>query len=314
MSVIAPARPLRLLRARGLRLLLILLLPGLLLCLLLTQPRLIEYGWFSLQQWLWPQAHAHSLQLASYRADIQAQPLAGVPDDVSALTFDPVRRSLFTLTNQNPELIELSLDGQVLRRIALHGFADPEAVEYVAPGLFVIVDERRQSLVAVRLDDDTRMLHASSAESLTLALQLNGNKGFEGLAWDAARQRLLVAKERDPLRIYEVSGFPRLDAERLLSVQIHEDPVRDAALFMRDLSSLSVEPRSGHLLALSDESYLLLELDLAGQPLSSLSLRAGRHGLQASVPQAEGMTVDDQGNVYVVSEPNLFYRFRPPQD
>ncbi len=38
---------------------------------------------------------------------------------------------------------------------------------------------------------------------------------------------------------------------------------------MRDLSSLAIDPRSGHLLLLSDESRLLLELDLDGQPRAS---------------------------------------------
>lgn len=50
----------------------------------------------------------------------------GLNDDVSALTFDPVRNSLFTVTNQNAELVELSLDGKILRRIALVGFGDAE--------------------------------------------------------------------------------------------------------------------------------------------------------------------------------------------
>ena len=36
-------------------------------------------------------------------------------------------------------------------------------------------------------------------------------------------------------------------------------PRRDARLFVRDLSSLQFDERTGHLLALSDESRLLLE-------------------------------------------------------
>lgn len=287
-------------------------LPLLVMLLVIAQQhRLLERGLFGLQQWLLaPQSHS-GLWLPDYRVGIEALPLEGIADDLSALTFDPQRRSLFSVTNASPQVIELSLQGEVLRRIPLQGFGDPEAIEYVAPGLFVISDEREQRLLAVRIDDQTRRIDAADAEQLTLGIGSNGNKGFEGLAWDAARQRLFVAKERDPLRIYEVHGFPRLTPQQPMAVSVQEDKARDARLFVTDLSSLTFDARSGHLLVLSEQSNLLLELDGNGLPLSSLSLLAGQHGLQASVPQAEGVTLDDQGVLYMVSEPNLFYRFDP---
>jgi uncharacterized protein YjiK len=52
-----------------------------------------------------------------------------------------------------------------------------------------------------------------------------------------------------------------------------------------------------------------VEYDASGAPLSLLSLWAGRHGLQDSVPQAEGVAIGPEGEVYIVSEPNLLYRF-----
>ncbi len=272
------------------------------------QWRVFERGWFAVQEW----RHAaewreRSLWLPDYQVVIEAQAIAGLEDDVSALTYDPDRRSLFSVTNQKAELIELSLDGRVLRRIPLVGFGDAEAVEYIGPGTYVISDERAQRLFKVHVDERTRWLDAADSEQLSLGLGLNGNKGFEGLAYDSQGRRLFVAKERDPLRILEITGFP--SAEQRLNLHVADDLKRDRRLFVRDLSSLQFDERSGHLLALSDESRLVVELDVDGRPISTLSLLRGMHGLKRSVPQAEGLAMDEIGELYLVSEPNLFYRF-----
>ena len=272
------------------------------------QWRVFERGWFTVQEW----RHAaewreRSLWLPDYQVVIEAQPIAGLEDDVSALTYDPERRSLFSVTNHKAELIELSLEGKVLRRIPLVGFGDAEAVEYIGPGTYVISDERAQRLFKVHVDERTRWLDAADSEQLSLGLGLNGNKGFEGLAYDSQGRRLFVAKERDPLRILEITGFP--SAEQRLNLHVADDLKRDRRLFVRDLSSLQFDERSGHLLALSDESRLVVELDVDGRPISTLSLLRGMHGLKRSVPQAEGLAMDETGELYLVSEPNLFYRF-----
>lgn len=274
--------------------------------------RLFERGWFNLKTWWQPVER--SIGLDRYRVVLEAQPIEGLDDDISALTYDPDRKTLFTVTNARSELIELSLDGRILRRVPLTGFGDPEAVEYVGPNSYVITDERQQRLIRVRLEDDTMFLDAGDAEQLTLGIGLNGNKGFEGLAYDSAGKRLFVAKERDPMLIYEVHGFPHANPEKPYAVHVVQDRKRDSRLFVRDLSSLQFDERSGHLLALSDESRLVLELDVKGQPLSTLSLRKGFQGLQATVPQAEGIAMDDAGTIYLVSEPNLFYVFKQPTD
>jgi len=273
--------------------------------------RLFERAWFNVSR-VWAPENPNGIHLGEYRAVLQGKVIEGLDDDVSALTYDPLRKSLFTVTNQKAELIELSLDGRILRRIPLIGFGDAEAVEYVGEGTYVITDERQQRLIKVKVDDHTQVLDAADAEQLTLGINSAGNKGFEGLAYDVAGKRLFVAKERDPILIYEVRGFPHDDPKTPYAVHVVTNPRRDARLFVRDLSSLQFDERSGHLLALSDESKLLLELDMNGRPISALSLKKGRHGLKASVPQAEGIAMDDDGTVYVVSEPNLFYVFKKP--
>ena len=272
------------------------------------QHRVFERTWFEFKAWWQPPENG--VGLSRYQVVVEARPVQGLKADISALTFDPDRNSLYTVTNNNPELIELSLDGRIVRRIPLTGFGDPEAVEYVGPGSFVITDEQEQRLIRVHVDAGTRFLDAKDAEQLTLGIGLNGNKGFEGLAYDSGGKRLFVAKERDPMLIYEVHGFPHDNPEQPYAVHVVQDRKRDSRLFVRDLSSLQFDERSGHLLALSDESQLVLELDVKGKPISSLSLRKGSAGLKASVPQAEGIALDDAGTLYVVSEPNLFYVFK----
>ncbi|MCY1286627.1 putative protein YjiK [compost metagenome] len=272
--------------------------------------RLFERAWFVVQEWRHEaQWKGKSIWLPDYQVAIDALPIEGL-EDLSALTYDPGRKSLFTVTNKRSQIVELSLDGKVLRRIALRGFGDPEAIEYIGPGRFVITDEREQRLIKVRLDDDTVELNAEHTQQLTLGIGLNGNKGFEGLAYDARGHRLFVAKERDPVRIYEIRGFPQVNPDLPFAVHVVDDPKRDAGLFVRDLSSLDYDARTGHLLALSDESRLVLELNADGVPISSLSLLRRQHGLARGVPQAEGIASDDDGNIYLVSEPNLFYVFR----
>lgn len=273
--------------------------------------RLFERGWFNFQAWRQP-ADERSIGLGDYRVSLQAKVIDGLDDNVSALTYDPVRKSLFTVTNKNAELVELSLDGKILRRIPLVGFGDAEAVEFISDNIYVISDESQQRLIKVHVNDDTQFLDAADAEQMTLGVHIGGNNGFEGLAYDSVGKRLFVAKERDPMLIYEIHGFPHFKPEKTYSVHVINNPKRDAGLFVRDLSSLQYDERSGHLLALSDESFLVLELGIDGRPLSSLSLLNGRHGLEKRVPQAEGIAMDDEGSLYVVSEPNLFYVFKKP--
>ena len=58
---------------------------------------------------------------------------------------------------------------------------------------------------------------------------------------------------------------------------------------------------------------MMVEYDEEGHPRSLLGLWRGMGGLQQTVPQAEGLAIDRQRRLYMVSEPNLFYRFVPGQ-
>ena len=264
--------------------------------------------------WRMQQAPAHhdSLALDRYRVDIQRQPIEGLDDDVSALTFNPQTGTLFAVLNGEPLLVELSVEGQLLRKVRINGVHDMEGLTHVAGNRFVIAEERTQRLIEIEVADDAVELDVAGAPSLTIGLDLIGNKGFEGLSWDQRLQRLLVVKERDPLRVLAVSGFIGASPGSSIAVRIEELKSPDSPwLFVRDLSSLSLHDETGHLLLLSDESNMLVEYDEDSHPRSLLGLWRGMHGLEHTVPQAEGLAMDEQQRLYLVSEPNLFYRFVP---
>ncbi|MBM7062442.1 SdiA-regulated domain-containing protein [Pseudomonas sp. UL073] len=266
-----------------------------------------DRAWFWLKESGVAQAERDaSIWLPNYQAVIQAKPLAGLDDDEpSDLTYNPQTRTLFTVTGMDPQLVELSLDGEVLRNIPLHGFSNPEGVAVMADGNMAITDERRRTLSLFKLSPLTLELNAPDTREFDLGPSASGNKGFEGIAWDPAQQRLLLGNERSPLALYSWHS----DGSAELAGTMQALP--SDQLYMRNLSALSVDPRTGHTLVLSAQSNLLLEIDEQGEPVSFISLIGGLNGLDAKIPRAEGVAIDEQGTIYMVSEPNLFYVFRP---
>jgi uncharacterized protein YjiK len=55
---------------------------------------------------------------------------------------------------------------------------------------------------------------------------------------------------------------------------------------------------------------MLLELDEHGNEVSFMTLLSGFNGLRQTIPRAEGVAMDENGTIYMVSEPNLFYTFK----
>lgn len=251
-----------------------------------------------------------SLWLPEYRVEVDAKPVVGVSDNFSGLSYDDDRHQIWAVLNNPEQLLRLSVDGEVLGRYPLHGFQDVEGVTYLGDDLLLLAEERKHALVAVSVPHLEGTLQRADYRALTLGIDLSGNQGFEGLGYDRAGDRLFVVKEHSPRKLYEIRGLKRsLQGEFGLEVIDRQDWI-DHRIFASDLSSVHFDERTGHLVLLSDESRLLIELGKDGQLISFRSLLRGFAGLRGSVPQAEGVTFDAQGNLYLASEPNLFYRLQ----
>jgi uncharacterized protein YjiK len=243
------------------------------------------------------------LRLADYRVTLEARPVAGIARNISGLTYNPRTRTLFAAINKPAQVAEISAEGQLLRLIPVAGIDDLEGISHVRDNLFLLIDERKQRIYRnVPINPGTQGI--DPAPWLELGFLLNGNLGFEGITWNEQSQWLFVAKEKPP-RIFEIKQSARDGDTPGLHIRDGQAPVS----FMRDLSALSIHEQNGHLLALSDESRLLAEYSKAGELIGLMPLWRGWHGLERSIPQAEGVAVAPGGTIYIVSEPNLFYRF-----
>lgn len=273
--------------------------------------KLEALGWYFYHNFKHP-IHPHAMDLSRYQVTIDSLRLPNIKN-ASDLSYNTERNTLLTVLNQESKIVELDVQGNILRVVEAIGVDDMEGITHVSGNRYVISDERDNRLIAIEMNDDAKTIDVRQSPRIKLGINPVGNKNFEGVSWDHVNKRLLVAKERDPKYIMSVRGFFDADESQPLNIDIKKFDVFDKAIrwSLRDLSAVTYMPTIGHLLLLSDESRLIKEYDEEGNALSALALWKGFHGLKAHVPQAEGIAVGNDKSIYIISEPNLFYVFKP---
>lgn len=221
-----------------------------------------------------PTERQESIWLPDYHAVIDAKLLPGMEkDEASDLAYNPQTKTLFSVMGKNPFLVELTLQGDVLRKMPLVGWANPEGVTVMGNGLLAIVDERKHILSVVKVDADTRELNFDSFPKYDLGPSKDQNKAFEGVVWDSRNQHMLLGEERPPALFTWKSN----DGQTLTG---DKQKLASNELDIRNLSALAIDPRTGHTLVLSADSHLLLELDETGEQVSFMTLLGGFNGLK----------------------------------
>ncbi len=247
-----------------------------------------------------------------YSAVIQAKEIPALLEaETSGLAWHEPSNTLFTITGKIPKLAQLSLEGDLLREIRLIGATDTEGVEALSDGRFAIIDEKLGKLFIFPLPDGDE-IDINQQVQVDLAVMDPSilqprNKSLEGLAWDERNTQFLFVKERDPMALYTLPYNLSNDTHGTLQKLPSEQ------LFVRDLSGLAIDKRSGNLLVLSDESRVLLVMNRLGDVVNFISFAGGVNGLKKRIEQAEGVAIDKEGTLYVVGEPNIFYTFKSNQ-
>jgi uncharacterized protein YjiK len=248
----------------------------------------------------------------SYALNLSHSPKAW---EASGVTWNPDNNHLYVIEDEGRRIYETTTSGVVISSMTLvsnnsdgspTGFEDTEGITYAGNGQFVLTQERRQALYQFSYVPNSTLVRNPGSD-VTLGEYVN-NIGIEGVSYDSLTGGYWTVKEKDP---EEVKLWSIDFATGAHSVLASFDPTSLGLADIADITVLSNvpglagKPDQQNLLLLSQESRKLVEVDRQGHALSMFDLSS----MSGSI---EGVTIDNDGTIYLVSEdvsgsdPHLF--------
>ncbi|MEI6029919.1 MAG: SdiA-regulated domain-containing protein [Synechococcaceae cyanobacterium ELA739] len=252
--------------------------------------------------------------------------------EASAITYNKVTDTLFVLGDGGTAIVEISKTGQLISTMTLAKgnspqgteFYDPEGLTYVGNGVFVFVEERDRQVVQFTYQAGATLTRAA-AKTVKLGTTI-GNVGIEGITFDpSGNNAYILVKEVSPEGIFlsniDFSQVPlgtispgggvistNGSATTTNSTNLF-DPVKAGLADFADVFALSNIPAlngtiyANDLLILSQESGKVVDISRDGTVRSSLILQLSPEDKASIADQThEGLTMDANGNIYIVSE------------
>jgi uncharacterized protein YjiK len=240
--------------------------------------------------------------------------------EASGVTYNWDTNTLFIVGDGTTSVTQVSLTGQFIDTMTLAqgsspqgtDFYDSEGITYIGNGQFVMTEERDRQVVLFTYVAGTTLTR-SNAKTVKLGTFVN-NTGTEGLSYDPLTNGFIVLKEISPMGIFQTgidfnagtatNGSATTDN----SVNLF-DPVllgfSDVAdvFALSNLPALNGQPLYNNLLVLSQENAKVVNVDRNGVISSTLTIVSDPgNPLDAANQQHEGMTMDRNGNLYIVNE------------
>lgn len=264
-------------------------------------------------------------RVARYRlpepTQIAPPPNSLLAQETSAVTYNRDTDTLFVVGDGGTSIVQVTKTGQLVDSMTLaldpakpQGtyFYDPEGLTYVGAGRFVMVEERYRQVNLFTYAAGTT-LGGGGAQTVKLGTTI-GNVGIEGISYDPLTNGFIAVKEISPEGIFQTTiDFAAGTASNGSGSTVNSTNLFNPALAgltdfaevysLSNLASLSGSADFSHLLLLSQEDGRIINVDRLGQVYSSLTI-TGDPGDLLSIAnmQHEGMTMDDDGILYVVNE------------
>lgn len=243
--------------------------------------------------------------------------LPEIGGNLSGITYNYDSDTFFLIQNNYGQVFEYNKDfSKMLRRIVMKNLIDKdtEDIVYLGKNKFALVTEKNQ-IVIFNLDKNQTEVDMSVSKDDVQVLQLTApgkdNQGLEGLCFtmrgSQGRGTFYSVQENHPKKLYSVP-YPVTSSDLLKSSQVKfSEPFNTDKLMkhiMSDLSGCTFNDKYNHLLVLSHESSKLMELTTFGMVVSTLNI-------PAVASQYEGVTIDAENRLVLVSEPNSVVILNP---
>jgi len=259
---------------------------------------------------------AQSVNLCNYEL-VSTTTIGAIPNDLSGITYNPLTNTLFMVQNGDPTVYETNLSGNVLREIELTNFEDTEGIVHIAGTRYAVVEERKGKVIFFDIFSNTNQVNYNNTDQVQMPTALGpwgGNTGLEGITYYPLEGEIFTVKEKNPKAYHSFdmpASFPVTlsTSEVDIVCDLTQNPFNflDVAGVHHLGLSGATNPTTGtHTLLLSQESKALVEVDADCNEISRLFF--------PYINQPEGITMDNNGTVYIVAEPNEFYVFHSTSD
>jgi uncharacterized protein YjiK len=240
--------------------------------------------------------------------------------EASGVTYDWEDESLYVVGDGGSSIVRVDKEGHLLSSMTLAEepgapqnttFYDTEGIAFLGGGKFALTEERRRWIDRFTYVAGGELTRAN-AETIKLGTEI-GNIGNEGLTNDPVSGGLIVVKEQEPKGIFQTTPSWAAGTASNGSAATSEptdlfDPAKVPTLDFSDvfslanLSNISAAERE-HLLIISQESGRIVNVDREGNVHSSLAI-VGDSDNPLTVPAQtdEGVTMDEEGTIYIVNE------------
>jgi len=241
--------------------------------------------------------------------------------EASAVTYARDRGTLFYVGDEGTGVVEISKTGQTLSTMRFIGGSnggwptastnhDSEGLTYLGNGVLVVAEERLQDAYRFTYTGNVNYNQANVTSGVNLANAQGvsiggnaGNNGLEGISYDPRNGSFVSIKQQSPQDILAGALSFAAGTAGVSTMSQLFNPDLMGLTTLSDIQTLSpVDALAGtaaadNLLVLSLGSRKLIEVNRAGQVLSFFDLsNVAPHNA------IEGVTIDENGTIYLVAE------------